>query len=196
MLFEFDELDFDCDKIHSGLIDMGEVVCFLCHKTLIDINKAQENKEICQECDSCSTLIEDDGLILCTECGYINDYIMVIDIALYDKCRIRKKSIYRSKYYIQKALNQFSKKHQIQVPVQIQLLICRVVDLIRSSEELMQGRKRIISFNYIIRRIFKRSGVPYNFILQPKCKITRRKYNTFWRTVMRSSVGDLIRRTV
>ena len=195
MLFEFDEIDFDCDKIHSGLIDEGEVVCFLCHKKLIDINKAQENKEICQECDS-ATLIEDDGLILCTECGYINDYIMVIDIALYDKCRIRKKSIYRSKYYIQKALNQISKKHQLQVPVQIQLLICRVVDLIRSSEELMQDRKRIISFNYIIRRIFKRAGVPYGFIPQPRCKITRRRYNRFWRTVMRSSVGDLIRRTV
>ena len=195
MLFEFPQIDFNCNDIHSGLIDEGEVVCFMCSNKLIDIYPTQENIKKCQECDS-TTLIEVNGIIVCSECGNVDDYLMVLDVNLYGNCRIRKRSIYQSRYYIQHLLNQISKKHRIQVPVRIRLLICKVIDLIRSSEEIMQGRKRIISINYIIQQIFKRAGIAYDFIPQSKWKITRKKYNVFWHNVMKSSIGCEIRQSV
>ena len=193
MLFEFDKMDFDCNDIHEGLINQGEVVCFMCHKQITDIETLCMRNDLCQECNS-AMLIDDNGIIVCTSCGYVTDYHNVLDVTFYDSHHIKKRSIYRSKYYIQKALNQFSKKHQLQVPIQIRLLICEVIELIRSSEELMQGRKRIISINYIIRQIFKRAGLPYKFIPLSRSRTTRKKYRAFWKQVMKSDIGNIIRR--
>ncbi len=202
MLFEFPQIDFDCLEIHKGLIAEGEIVCFMCHEKLIPLTDLKEiidansaNNEICNNCDNLS-LIRFDEMIVCNECGCVNDYLKVLDVEMYDNHNIRKRSIYKSKYHIQNILNQISKTHRIQVPVRIQLLILRVIDLIRSSEDIMRDRKRIISIKYIIRLIFKRVGLVYDFIPQSKSKITRRTYKAFWNTVMKSDIGDVIRRAV
>ena len=31
-------IEFNCQDIHDGLIDMGEVVCFMCHKQIAKID--------------------------------------------------------------------------------------------------------------------------------------------------------------
>ncbi len=202
MQFEFHVKDFDCGLIHAELIAQGELVCFMCDQKLIPLTDLKDlidanstNNEICNNCDN-SSLIRFDEMIVCNECGCVDDYLMVLDAELYDRNPIRKRSIYRSKYHIQNILNELSKKHQIQVPVRIQLLICRVIELIRSSKEIMQDRKRIISIKYIIRQIFKIAGLVYDFIPRTRCKITRKKYSVFWNTVMKSDIGVVVRRTI
>ena len=195
MYFEFPQTSFNCVNIHKGLINMGEVICLMCDDKLIDIPIIQKNIEKCIVCDSTS-LVDDNGVIVCTSCGYVNDYLKVLDASFYDSHRMSKKSIYRSTYYVKIVLNNISKKHRIQIPVRVQILICRVIELIRASEELMQTRKRIISFKYIIRCILKQTNLNYDFIPQIRCKLTRKKYNVFWKRVMKSDVGDMVRNCI
>ncbi len=202
MQFEFGEINFNCGLIHSELVAQGELVCFMCDhkliqltdiKNLIDANSA--NNEICNNCNNPS-LIRFDEMIVCNECGCVDDYLMVLDVEMYGNCQIRKKSIYQSKYYIQNIINHISKKHHIQVPVRIRVLICKVIDLIRSSKEIMRDRRRIISIKYIIREIFKLTELPYDFMPQSKSKITRRTYKAFWDIAMKSSIGNIINKTI
>ena len=193
MQFQFPQIDFNCDDFHSDLIIEGEVVCFMCHKQIADIDIQCNTKKYCRECNRPS-LIEADDMILCSECGVVDHYIDALDTSFYDSHNMKKKSIYKSKYYIQNVLNQISKKQKMQVPVRICLLICEVIDLIRSSEELMKGRKRIISINYIIRLIFRRAGIKHDFIPLSRSRTTQKKYRAFWKRVMKSDIGNKIRR--
>ena len=63
----------------------------------------------------------------------------------------------------------------------------------KRSEKIMQGRKRLINLDYIIRKIFWLFGLPSNDISQPKSKINIQKYSDIWISVLESEIGDLIR---
>ena len=63
-------IEVNCENIHEGLIDMGEVVCFMCHDQIAKIDTSC-NKNLCNNCDM--LLIDDNGLKVCENCGHVEE---------------------------------------------------------------------------------------------------------------------------
>ncbi len=109
MRFTFDEINFDCKDIHSGLIYLDEVVCFMCHKELIDTNAAYLDRKICRECKSDTLIsVKTSDTLVCSKCGLVSDIsnftFSYDDFARYT---IRKKCIYKREGNFNVILNQF-----------------------------------------------------------------------------------------
>ena len=195
MLFNFNIkskiIEVNCQDMHKALIDMGEVICFMCNEQITKIDTTRD-KYLCSGCDKRS-IIDYNGMIVCTNsvCGIVEGYHY--KPAFREAWVLKKKSIYKPAYHIYNTIGQIAKKQSIQVPSRVYDLIIKVARLMKISENIMQGRKRLINLNYIIREIFLLFRLLTNDISQPKSKINRQKYNDIWISVMESDIGDLIR---
>ena len=176
----------DCNyQIHDELKNMGESSCTFCDKLFVEVDKAVE--PCCSEQDMGNI----DGMNVCINCGLVDGYVYVDKyIDFYENMyRIRKKSIYNRKYHIENVLNRIS---EIQLTYQQRNKIYKVFVAIDSVlNEVNDGRKRIISVKYIIKKLFKMLGLPYKDINLKKSKSTLTYYKQYWKKV-RILIGDRI----
>ena len=175
----------DCNtQIHDELKNMMESTCPFCDQQLVKVDKVDE---LC--CDE-QELENIDGMNTCVNCGSVLGYVFV------DKCidiyenmyKIRKKSVYCRKYYIENVMNSisFELTHE-----QINQIHKVFVEIDSVQHEINNGRKRMISVKFIMKQLFKMLGLPYNDINVTKSKKTLKYYKQYWEKVQ-SLVGDKI----
>ena len=175
----------DCNsQIHDELKNMMEFTCPFCDQQLVKVDKVDE---LC--CDE-QELENIDGMNTCVNCGSVLGYVFV------DKCididenmyKIRKKSVYCRKYYIENVMNSisFELTHE-----QINQIHKVFVEIDSVQHEVNDGRKRIISVKFIMKQLFKMLGLPYKDINVTKSKKTLKYYKQYWEKVQ-SLVGDKI----
>ena len=70
-----------------------------------------------------------------------------------------------------------------------------IVEIGKVLNEVNGTRKRMISVNFIMRKIFKMMGIPYKNIPISKSKKTLAFYNQYWASIM-SLIGDKIKSIV
>ena len=170
--------------IHDELKNMSEQICPFCDQLLVEVNKTVE---LC--CDE-QELENIDGMNTCVNCGSVLGYVFLDKhINLYENMyKIRKKSTYNRKYYIENVMNSIS----LELTHSQRDRIYKVFVVIDSVlHDLNNSRKRIISVKFIMKQLFKMLELPYNDINVTKSKKTLKYYEQYWEKVQ-SLVGDKI----
>ena len=175
----------DCNsQIHDELKNMMESTCPFCDQQLAEVDKVDE---LC--CDE-QELENIDGMNTCVNCGSVLGYVFV------DKCidiyenmyKIRKKSVYCRKYYIENVMNSISFELTHEQINQIHKVFVEIDSVLH---EVNNSRKRMISVKFIMKQLFKMLGLPYKDINVTKSKKTLKYYKQYWEKVQ-SLVGDKI----
>ena len=175
-------------EIHNELKE-SEVVCPFCNQQIDFVRKPRDDK--C--CDN-QDIINDNGIHVCQTCGVVQGYDYVKEyVDFYEnKHRFMRKSVYHREYHINNCIMNVKKKYNIEISYNQTCKIDRVFTEIGNVINEVNGkRKRMISINFIMRRIFKMMGIPYKKIPISKSKKTLAFYNQYWVSVM-SRIGDKI----
>ena len=176
----------DCNsQIHDELKNMGESSCPFCDKLFVEVDEAVE--PCCSEQDMGNI----NGMNVCINCGLVDGYVYVDEYINFHEnmYRIRRKSINNRKYHIENVLNSIS---EIKLTYQQREQIYKVfVEIDSVLNEVNDGRKRMISIKYVIKKLFKMLRLPYKDINVTKSKRTLTYYKQYWKKV-RLLIGDRI----
>ena len=110
-------------------------------------------------------------------------------------CRIRKKSVYYRKYHILNVINDIAHDNNIQVGYYNREKILRIFRLIDQVIPQVNNfrRRRLISVNFIIKRLFDILGVEYKIIPITQSKNTLRYSENWWERVYSLIKTDISR---
>ena len=187
----------NCDmELHEGLIELGDVVCPFCKRTLEDSDEKPRDSSLKYDlCCDCQDIINNDRMIVCRSCGIVQGYEPAREfIDFYDnRHRIRRKSVYHRKYHINDILMRISMNHKIEISVENRTKIMRIFSEIGKILPQMNGeRKRMISLNFILRQVSRMMGLPFNKIPISESKKTLASYQQYWTQII-LLIGDRIK---
>ena len=138
-----------------------------------------------------------DGFIVCKNYGQIHDYLTADDyVDFYEnRHRIKRKSVYHRKYHILNVINNIADDNNIQVGYYNREKILRIFRLIDQVIPQVNNcrRRRLISVNFIIKRLFDILGVEYKIIPITQSKNTLRYYERWWKRVYSLIKADISR---
>ena len=184
----------NCNKdIHDELKESGEISCPFCDEKLASNEKTRLVKyELC--CD-CQDVINKDGMLVCLSCGIVQGYNIASEyVDFYEnRHKFKRKSVYHRGYYVNNVLLNFEEKYNIKISnCQKQKIDAIYVEIGKVLNEVNGTRKRMISVNFIMRKIFKMMGIPYKNIPISKSKKTLAFYDRYWTKIM-FLIGDNIK---
>ena len=185
----------NCDmELHEGLIELGDVVCPFCKRTLED-EKPRDRSAKYYFCCDCQDIINDNGMIVCRSCGIVQGYKTAREyVDFYEnRYRMRRKSVYHRKYHINNILMDISTKHNITFSVEQKNKIMRIFSEIGDILPQINGeRKRMISLNFILIQVLRMMDLPFNKIPISKSKNTLASYQQYWTQII-LLIGDRIK---
>ena len=124
--------------------------------------------------------------------NYVKEYVNFYE----NRHRFVRKSVYHREYHINNILLDIEEKYNIKISnCQKQKIDAIYVEIGKVLNEVNGTRKRMISANFIMRKIFKMMGIPYKNIPISKSKKTLAFYNRYWVSIM-SLIGDKIKSIV
>ena len=185
----------NCDmELHEGLIELGDVVCPFCKRTLED-EKPRDRSAKYYFCCDCQDIINDNGMIVCRSCGIVQGYKTAREyVDFYEnRYRMRRKSVYHRKYHLNNILMDFSTKHNMTFSVEQKNKIMRIFSEIGDILPQINGeRKRMISLNFILRQVSRMMSLPFDKIPISKSKRTLNSYQQYWTQII-LLIGDRIK---
>ena len=173
--------------IHDEIKTMGDIVCPFCDQKLEDSDeKPQDYSAKFDSCCVSQEIIRDNGMVVCRSCGIVQRYESSIEyIDFYEnKHKIKRKSVYHRKYHINNILTDLSVKYRITFSVEQKNKILMIFSEIDKIIPQINGkRKRIISVNFILRKIFKLLSIKFNNLPITKSKNTLASYEKYWKQI-------------
>ena len=153
---------------------MEESTCPFCDQLLV------EGDKVAELCCSEQDVGNKNGINVCINCGSVHGYDYVHEyIDFYENMyRIRRKSVYGNR--VELTHNQRDRIYKVFVE------IGTILPLVNGT------RKRMMSVNFIMRRIFMMMGIPYKKIPISKSKKTLAFYDKYWDSIL-SLIGDKIK---
>ena len=109
-----------------------------------------------------------DGYLVCKNCGQVHDYLRADEyVDVYEnRHKIRKKSVYHRKYHILNVIIDIAQENNLQIGYYNRENILRIFKMIgQVSLEVNIGRKRMISINFILKRLFDILRIEYKLFL-------------------------------
>ena len=184
----------DCNiDIHDELINCGEISCPFCDKNLDSNEKPRLAKyELC--CD-CQDIINDDGMSVCLSCGIVQGYNIASEyVDFYENIhRFKRKSVYHREYHINNTIMDIEQKYNIKISYHNKRKIERVfVEIGKIIDQVNNNRKRMISINFILRKLLKMMNLPFDNIPISKSKRTVASYEKYWNDTL-LLIGDVIK---
>ena len=187
----------NCNKdIHDEMKELGEISCPFCDQKLEDSNEKPQDRLVkYYSCCDNQYIINDDGMLACLSCGVVQGYNYVKEYVNFYENRHRfvRKSVYHREYHINNILLDIKEKYNIEISNcqkhKIDIIYAEIGKIIN---EVNGTRKRMISVNFIMRKIFKMMGIPYKNIPISKSKKTLAFYDRYWASIM-SLIGDKIK---
>ena len=180
-----------CNSDIHDYLKESEVVCPFCDEKIEDSNKKPKDDECCDN----QEVITTDGMQVCRSCGVIQGYTYVKEYVDFYENRHRfiRKSVYNRKYHVNNNILKIQEKYGIELSnsqknkiESIYVAIGNVINDVNCT------RKRMISVNFIMRKIFKMMGIPYKNIPISKSKKTLAFYDRYWAKIM-FLIGDNIK---
>ena len=175
-------MSFCNEDLHETLMIEENITCPFCNKQLND--HSPERQQCCDEMyvikDSCE-------MNVCQSCGSVYGYDIVKEyVDFYEsRHRIRSKSIYHRKYHIQNILINLRQKYEIEISYIQQQKVERIFDEVGKIDHLVyEKRKRMISINFILRKLFLSMNKPFDMIPITKSKKTLKIYYEFWNKIL------------
>ena len=185
----------NCDiELHEGLIESGDIVCPFCNNELDSNEKPQDYSVEYDLCCDRQDIINDDSMIVCRTCGTVQGYKIAREyVDFYEnRYRIRRKSVYHRKYHVNNTILDIKQKCNIEISCHQKCKIDRVfVEIGKIIDKVNIKRKRMISINFIIRKVLSMVNLPFDNIPISASKKTLVFYNQYWDSVM-TIIGDKI----
>ena len=152
-----------CDtEMHDGLQEMGEIKCPFCELQL-NKSKMKQNNKCCDEED----IIIHSGQMVCQNCGIVHGFKNAKEYFDYyaNRHRFVRKSVYERKYCINNRLLDIQCNYQINLTCQDQIKMKKIFSEIGKILDKVNGsRKRMISINFIIRKVLSMMNLPFDKI--------------------------------
>ena len=174
----------NCNKdIHDELKESGDIVCPFCDQKLEDSLEKPTDLECCVEQDFITT----DGMQVCRSCGIVKGYNIASEyVDFYEnRHKLKRKSVYHREYHINNTIIDIEQKYNIKISTcqknKIDAIFCEIGKILY---EVNGTRKRMISFNFIMRKIFKMMGIPFENIPIGKSKKTLAFCDKYWKHIM------------
>ena len=186
------------NELHDELKDSGDICCPFCDKNLDSNEKPKDRlvkNDLC--CDN-QYVINDDGMSVCLSCGIVQGYNIASEyVDFYENIHMfKRKSVYHREYHINNTIMDIEQKYNIKISYHNKRKIERVfVEIGKIIDQVNNNRKRMISINFILRKLLKMMGIPYKKIPISKSKKTLAFYNKYWASIM-SLIGDEIKSIV
>ena len=141
-------------------------------------------KAKCCNCQNSDTFTIDSGYKICDYCGVANGHVLgFYDVKDYDRLYFRKKSIYHRKYHYEKKVNQISKILNL-TDEQKSELYDKLMNIDNHIMEILNKqyfRKRMISIEYLIKKLLKEMGCEkYKLIYLKISPQTLEIYEKWW----------------
>ena len=180
-----------CNSDIHDYLKESEVVCPFCDEKIEDSNKKPKDDECCDN----QEVITTDGMQVCRSCGIVQGYTYVKEYVDFYETRHRfiRKSVYNRKYHVNNNILKIQEKYGIELSNSQKNKIDSIYVAIGNViNDVNCTRKRMISVNFIMRKIFKMMGIPYKNIPISKSKKTLAFYNQYWAKIM-FLIGDNIK---
>ena len=177
-----------CNSDIHDYLKESEVVCPFCDEKIEDSNKKPKDDECCDN----QEVITTDGMQVCRSCGVIQGYTYVKEYVDFYENRHRfiRKSVYNRKYHVNNNILKIQEKYGIELSNSQKRKIDAIYsDIGKVISQVNGKRKRMISINYIMRKIFDMMGIPHEQIPISKSKKTLAFYDRYWTKIM-SLIGD------
>ena len=181
-------------ELHKSLIELGDIVCPFCNNKLDSNEKPQDYLVKYDSCCDRQDIINDNSMIVCRTCGTVQGYEVVKEyIDFYEnRHKLKRKSYYHREYHINNTILDIKQKYNIEISYHQKYKIDRVfIEIGRIINEVNIKRKRMISINFILRKVLSMLKIPFEDIPISKSKKTLAFYNKYWVNIM-SLVGDKI----
>ena len=168
------------DDIHNEL-KVTEILCPFCDKRIAESNPI---KSIC--CNN-QKIINDNSMQVCVSCGIVQGYNFSKEYVdfYYNMSRFQRKSVYHREYHINNTIIDIEQKYNIKISTcqknKIDAIFCEIGKILY---EVNGTRKRMISVNFIMRKIFKMMGIPFENIPISKSKKTLAFCDKYWKHIM------------
>ena len=187
----------NCNKeLHYELVESGEISCPFCDQNLEDSNEKPQDRLVKYfSCCDDQYIINDDGMLACLSCGIVQGYELASEYVNFyeNRHKLKRKSVYHREYHINNTIMDVKQKYGIEISHHQKCKIDAIfTETGKILNEVNDTRKRMISVNFIMRKIFKMMGIPYKNIPISKSKKTLAFYNQYWASIM-SLIGDKIK---
>ena len=144
----------------------------------------EEVKAKCCNCENREYFTIDSRYKICDECGVENGHVLgIYDFKDYDRLYYRKKSIYHRKYYYEKKVNHISKIINLTEEKKCELYdkLMKIDNYVMKILNKQYFRKRMISIEYLIKRLFEEMGCEkYKLIYLKISSQTLEIYEKWW----------------
>ena len=180
-----------CNSDIHDYLKESEVVCPFCDEKIEDSNKKPKDDECCDN----QEVITTDGMQVCRSCGVVQGYNYAKEYVDFYENRHRfiRKSVYNRKYHVNNNILKIQEKYGIELSNSQKNKIDSIYVAIGNViNDVNCTRKRMISINFIMRKIFKMIGIPFENIPISKSKKTLAFYNQYWAKIM-FLIGDNIK---
>ena len=124
-------------------------------------------------CCKCPAIINDNGMPVCNKCGIVQGYNVVEEYVDFykNRHRLNRKSVYHREYHINNAIMDVKQKYNIEISYHQKYKIDRVLTEIGNILNEVNGkRKRMISINFILRKVLSMMDLPFDDIPISKSK--------------------------
>jgi len=180
-------------EIHNELKESGDIVCPFCDQKFENTNKKPKDDVCCENQD-----IVTDGMKVCRSCGIVKGFDYVKEyVDFYENMhRFIKKSVYHRKYHITNMLLKIEEKYDIKVSnCQKHKIDIIYIEIGNVLFQVNGTRKRMISVNFIMRKIFNMMGIQFENIPISKSKRTLTRYENYWNDIILLK-GDVIQKII
>ena len=108
--------------------------------------------------------------------------------------RFRQKSVYQRKYHLENILRDICSKYNLQISVSNLAKIHQTfIEIDKILLQINGDRKRMISINFTLKRLFQILKLPYENIPITKSKKTMEIYEVYWMEIM-LLIGEKIKK--
>ena len=165
----------NCNKeLHDELKESGDIVCPFCDQKLEDSNeKPQDRLTKYYLCCDCQDIIDNDGMLVCRSCGIVQGYESSVEYVNFyeNRHKLKRKSIYHREYHINNTILDIEQIYNIEISYHQKYKMERVFTEIGNIINEVNGkRKRMISINFILRKVLSMMNLPFDNIPISKFK--------------------------
>ena len=166
----------NCDiELHESLIESGDIVCPFCNQNLEDSDEKPQDRLVKYDsCCDCQDIVKDDNfMFVCRKCGIVHGYELRYGyIDFYEnRHKFKRKSIYHREYHIKNVILDIERKYNMEISYHQKKKIDRVfIEIGNIVNEVNGERKRMISINFILRKVLSMMNLPFDNIPISKSK--------------------------
>ena len=154
--------------LHESLIKLGDIFCPFCNQNLEDSDeKPQDRLAKYDLCCDCQDIINDNGMLVCHSCGIVQGYESSIEYVNFyeNRHKLKRKSIYHREYHINNTILDLKQKYKINISYHQKYKIDRVfTEIGKIINEVNGTRKRMISIDFILRKVLSMMNLPFEEI--------------------------------